>query len=144
MDSDARHSVRPIIATGSEMEVGQCKMVSSEDKVEGGEVESDEADKGKDQAEGEAMASDEEFVQAPIARTPKAPTQKQLDEHYPLHLKFEEWCPDCVRGAGRIRQHRQAKEGVELINSYTEGKRFGDFAQAKLEPKWRQMIMRMM
>ena len=56
----------------------------------------------------------EEFLQPMAPRKPRVPTQREIDEHYPLHLKFADWCPDCAMGAGRVRQHRSGQEKDDM------------------------------
>ena len=35
-----------------------------------------------------------------VVRVPPGPTQHEIDEHLPLHVKFRAWCPVCVKAAG--------------------------------------------
>ena len=42
-----------------------------------------------------------------VARRPVAPTKAELEEHFPLHLEYREWCEHCVAGKGMSAQHRQ-------------------------------------
>ena len=53
-----------------------------------------------DEKDGEAkedlIDNGDEFIKAHQARRPRILTQKKMDEHYPLHLKYADWCPDCV------------------------------------------------
>ena len=46
-----------------------------------------------------------------VTKAPAAPTQKEKDEHYPLHIKFKSWCPYCVAGQGISDQHRSLPDG---------------------------------
>ena len=45
-------------------------------------------------------------------RRPYTPTQKEIDEHTPLHIPYRSWCPHCVAGKGGSGHHRtdSAKE----------------------------------
>ena len=48
-------------------------------------------------------------------RQPKAPTQKEIDEHLPTHLPYREWCPQCVAGQATGIQHRSKDKNEEEI-----------------------------
>ena len=48
-------------------------------------------------------------MRAPQARRPRLPTQKEMNEHYPLHLRYADWCPDCIVGQSRGHPHVQVK-----------------------------------
>ena len=41
-----------------------------------------------------------EAKDAMIMRRPYTPTQREIDEHMPLHLPYRAWCPHCVAGRG--------------------------------------------
>ena len=45
----------------------------------------------------------------PAAR-PIGPTKAQIDEHYPLHLHYRSWCPDCVWGKAHAKHHRSSED----------------------------------
>jgi hypothetical protein len=36
---------------------------------------------------------------------PRAPSRAEVDEHMATHLPYRSWCPHCVIGGGRDRQH---------------------------------------
>ena len=40
-----------------------------------------------------------------VARRPILPTKAEIEEHYPLHLKYRSWCEHCVAGKSRLTQH---------------------------------------
>ena len=42
-----------------------------------------------------------------VLRAPRAPTQKEIDEHNVAHIPHEEWCEFCMAGRGRNKPHRQ-------------------------------------
>ena len=48
-------------------------------------------------------------------KVPRAPTQRELDEHLPLHVQYRDWCPICVKAAGVHDQHRRQQEKEESI-----------------------------
>ena len=50
-----------------------------------------------------------------VARQPVKPTQKDIDEHYPLHLEYRDWCEHCVAGKGGAAQHRQQRGDEESM-----------------------------
>ena len=37
---------------------------------------------------------------------PKLPSQAEVEEHCLTHLPFRNWCKHCIRGAGRVTDHR--------------------------------------
>ena len=41
-----------------------------------------------------------------VTAGPYSQTKAEIREHYPLHLQYRSWCPDCVRGKGHSRHHR--------------------------------------
>ena len=40
-----------------------------------------------------------------IGRRPTLPTKAEINEHYPLHLQYRDWCSHCVAGKARSSQH---------------------------------------
>ena len=48
------------------------------------------------------------------------PTQEEVDLHNTTHLPYRSWCPHCVRGKARRRNHRkrrrEANGGVPVIS----------------------------
>ena len=36
-----------------------------------------------------------------IANKPTLPTKAEIEEHFPLHLHYRNWCPHCVAGKAR-------------------------------------------
>ena len=47
----------------------------------------------------------EEVRKPRVARTPKAPTAKEIEEHLPLHANYRDWCKWCVFGKGISNHH---------------------------------------
>ena len=43
-------------------------------------------------------------------KAPKEPTAAEVEEHNLHHANFESWCPVCVMGQGKSKQHRRIKE----------------------------------
>ena len=84
-----------------------------EDGIEPVENQAQEPeDQGMDQEEEELYAEDfgqecEEEGRAPrLLATPYVPSREEVDEHEVAHWPYRAWCPDCVRGRGRVRAHR--------------------------------------
>ena len=46
-----------------------------------------------------------------VTRAPASPTQMEMDEHYPLHIKFKSWCKDCVAGQDISDHHKAVADG---------------------------------
>ena len=46
-----------------------------------------------------------ESVHPRYKRGPAEPTQKEIDEHEPLHIPFRSWCPECVAGGAKATPH---------------------------------------
>ena len=93
------------------------RRLQSGDRVEGaerGSQEDVEVSKGSIHDDEDAP---EEFAADKPARRPRTPSKKEVEEHLPLHLKLEEWCPDCVLGAGKQRQHRTSGDKDESSGS---------------------------
>ena len=58
-------------------------------------------------ADGKEM-DDVEVIRKPtVGRNPRTPTQKEIEDHLPLHLKYPSWCPICVAAGGTHDQHRR-------------------------------------
>ena len=58
------------------------------------------------------------------------PTQEEVNLHNTTHLPYRSWCPHCVRGKARRRNHRMRKRkeqgGVPVISMdyiWLKGKR---------------------
>ena len=45
-----------------------------------------------------------------VLKAPRAPTQKEIDEHMATHLPHEEWCDVCMKGRCRNTPHRKKVE----------------------------------
>ena len=85
-----------------------------------GNVIEDEKGDGAEGEEGgrrhgeELECSEEEEVRDfKVARRPRGPTKKELEEHLPLHMEYRDWCEDCVAGRGVAAPHKRTAEGDE-------------------------------
>ena len=59
-----------------------------------------------DEAAGKAAEDEEGEVRKPrIGRRPLLPTKADIEEHYPLHLRYRSWCPHCRAGKARLAPH---------------------------------------
>ena len=47
----------------------------------------------------------EKFEKPIIGNIPLLPTKAELEEHYPLHLRYRSWCPHCRAGKARLAPH---------------------------------------
>ena len=72
-------------------------------------VAGDEIGVGK---EGAVVDETDETRKARVARTPKGPTAKDIDEHLPLHANYRSWCKWCVFGKG-VSNHHKAGDATE-------------------------------
>ena len=64
-----------------------------------------------------------------VGRRPILPTKAEVEDHYPLHLHYGDWCSDCRAGKGRLAPHL-----VELPNREKLGVTFSaDYAFMGLE-----------
>ena len=63
----------------------------------------------------EAVEDGVDEVRKPrIARTPKAPTAKDIEEHIPLHANYRSWCKWCVFGKGISNHHVHSDETEKI------------------------------
>lgn len=61
---------------------------------------------GEHEIELQEDTDEEDEIQKPkIMKDPRAPTQKEIDEHNVTHLPFRAWCTACVTGAAKDRPH---------------------------------------
>eukprot|EP00959_Pyramimonas_sp_CCMP1952_P277367 5798678-Pyramimonas_sp.AAC.1 len=37
------------------------------------------------------------------------PSKEEVEAHNTIHLRYRSWCPHCVRGKARRRNHRRRK-----------------------------------
>ena len=66
--------------------------------------------------EREEAGEEENRARVPrVARRPVAPTKKEVEEHYPLHVEYRDWCEHCVAGRGMSAQHKQQIADKELL-----------------------------
>lgn len=91
-ERQAASSVRPSTLLKDRDVQGLSGMEDEGD--EGVGVDKDGADQGI-QDDQEARV-DEEVKKAVVMRRPYTPTQKEIEEHMPLHIPFRAWCPHCV------------------------------------------------
>ncbi|CAE7335487.1 unnamed protein product, partial [Symbiodinium pilosum] len=53
---------------------------------------------------------EEDEKKAKAIKAPKEPTAEEVEQRNLHHANFESWCPVCVMGQGRSKQHRRVKE----------------------------------
>ena len=49
---------------------------------------------------------------------PKLPTAEEVRQHNLTHLPYRSWCPHCVRGRGRERDHKKKEAESEGVPEY--------------------------
>ena len=61
----------------------------------------------------EGDLEEEEIVQAgpKVLRAPRAPTQREINEHMATHLPHAAWCDICMKGRGRNTPIRREPRG---------------------------------
>jgi len=64
--------------------------------------------------EGGDRTREEEGVTGRNLRTPRQPTQKEVEEHSVTHWPFRDWCEHCVRGKAKSTGHRRRKSEHEV------------------------------
>ena len=72
----------------------------------------DEA-KAEEEVEATEIRDDEDIEEARIPKRPHdpgKPTQKEMDEHLPLHWPFRSWCRHCVCGRAVASPHKTRTE----------------------------------
>ena len=57
--------------------------------------------------EGDSTDAEDEGARPRVLKAPKAPTQKEIDEHMATHLPHAAWCDICMKGRGRNTPHRK-------------------------------------
>ena len=95
-----RHSVRP-------QPIQKPDLVDEKVDVDGcadaGEEGNDEEGQRAGVAEEAGEPEDvvvEESAAPPIARSPRTPSKKEVDDHNRTHLPFQNWCEACIKGRG--------------------------------------------
>ena len=63
--------------------------------------------KDKKQEEENNEEEQEEADTVRVRRAPRAPTQREREEHEATHIPYRDWCPHCVRGRGVNGPHRR-------------------------------------
>ena len=56
---------------------------------------------------GESPVPEPDDVRKPrVGRRPVLPAKADIENHYPLHLQYRDWCPQCVAGKAVLEQHQ--------------------------------------
>ena len=108
------HDVAPLLGTSSSHQ--EASDVLGEGEIQApmtpvGDTERDsesaEVDREEDApAAGEGAGEEEEDERKPkIGKRPLSPTKTEIEEHYPLHLKYRSWCLHCRAGKMRLNPH---------------------------------------
>ena len=79
--------------------------IAQGEEAHGGVVEEDE-----DAVDRLMIDEDRERDQSKVIKAPKEPSAQEVEEHNLHHANFESWCPVCVMGQGKSKQHRRVKE----------------------------------
>ena len=114
------------------MNTGDAAEAPSDEQYELAPVDQEDRDQGVEEVEAPArvklgaQAEDDEARMPRVGRRPLLPTKAEIEEHFPLHLQYRDWCEHCVRGKGRLAQHRvepsdREKFGVTIHMDYAYG-----------------------
>ena len=106
-------SVTPMMAVENERETGD-PVREGEDADEKTVDDIEEIDDDVLCAVCEPEDDGEEVLPHRTLRHPKAPTQKERDDHQNLHWPYRSWCRACVFGRGKHSHHVRAKNEKEL------------------------------
>ena len=49
---------------------------------------------------------------------PVLPTQAEIDEHMTTHLPYRSWCRFCIRGCGKVADHRQQDKVEHVVPEF--------------------------
>ena len=90
-----------------ELDDDESKIDIDEEIAEALEIESEGEKEKETEAEDEEI---EEGIAAKGIKSPKKPTQAQIDEHELTHWPFRDWCVHCVKGKTQNNPHRKAKD----------------------------------
>ena len=67
----------------------------------------DEEDRKEEESKEMTQDNSSKGINAKFVRAGYHPTQKEIDEHMPLHLPYRAWCSHCVKGKCHRLQHRR-------------------------------------
>ena len=57
----------------------------------------------------------DEVRKSRVGRRPVLPTKADIENHYPLHLEYRDWCPHCVAGKAVMAQHQDEPSDRERL-----------------------------
>ena len=60
--------------------------------------------------EGDSNDAEDSGARPRVLKAPRAPTQKEIDEHMATHLPHAAWCDICMKGRGRNTPHRRGAQ----------------------------------
>ena len=60
--------------------------------------------------EGDSSDAEAAGARPRVLKAPRAPTQKEIDEHMATHLPHAAWCDICMKGRGRNTPHRKGAQ----------------------------------
>ena len=60
--------------------------------------------------EGDSSDDEDGGARSRVLKAPRAPTQKEIDEHMATHLPHAAWCDICMKGRGRNTPHRRGAQ----------------------------------
>ena len=68
----------------------------------------------------------EEGIHMKFLKSPKLPTQREVDEHNVSHFPFRDWCPICVKAKARNTPHvRQSDREHQVPHIHVDYGFFG-------------------
>ena len=102
----------PVRHTTHQGQQGPTKVIdhlnpAPEEEVAGGDGLSQDGDREVEVIEeGDSSDAEDEGARPRVLKAPRAPTQKEIDEHMATHLPHAAWCDICMKGRGRNTPHR--------------------------------------
>ena len=63
----------------------------------------------EDPKEESQESGEEEGRQVEMLPAPHTPSKQEIQEHEISHWPYRDWCPDCVRGRGRVLPHSKTQ-----------------------------------
>ena len=96
----------PEVEVPDDNEDSECRHEERRSEVQDMSDDEGEVQRGDEQEKGRA---------AKPARHPGAPTTSEIAKHAVSHWPYRRWCPHCIRGRGRRRQHRTDKGSARTI-----------------------------
>ena len=132
-----RASISPLeISRGDHAGVVQ-ERVEVQGEIAGPRIPDDRGEGGQEAQEEEHDQGEYGERQPRVGRRPDAPTKKEVEEHYPLHVHYRSWCPHCQAGRSTSKQHRGKPSDEEPLGptiSIDYAFKYDDEAEESVSP----------